>query len=291
MHGINLEFRPVKQPRYGGHIERVIGTIVKEIHDLPGTTFSSIKERDSYDAEKNAVMSKSEFETWLVSFICKVYHQRKHSSIGMSPSRQWEIGIFGNNSTQGVGVPPRSSDPLTLLLDFLPSFQRTVQTFGVSIDNRTYYAEALRPWINATDPETGKKQVCTFRRDPRDISVIWFFDPLLKQYFKIPFANQSLPAMSIWEHQQARELLKKEGGNSSDDNQILHSITQLRGQVDAAKGRTKTARKQAQRQKEHARKVSPAAPLPAQPTRPVKVPTASETGLLDGDIDTFGDIS
>lgn len=291
MHGINLEFRPVKQPRYGGHIERLIGTIVKEIHDLPGTTFSSIKERDSYDAEKNAVMSKSEFETWLVSFICKVYHQRKHSSIGMSPSRQWEIGIFGNTSTQGVGVPPRPSDPMTLLLDFLPSFQRTVQTFGVSIDNRTYYAEALRPWINATDPETGKKQQCTFRRDPRDISVIWFFDPLLKQYFKVPFANQALPAMSAWEHQQARELLKKEGGNRSDDNNILRSITQLRDQVDAAKGRTKTARRQAQRQKEHARKVSPAAPLPAQPTRPVKVLTAPETGLLDGDIDTFGDIS
>jgi putative transposase len=288
MYGINLEFRPVKQPRYGGHIERILGTLLTEIHDLPGTTFSSIKDRDGYDAEKNATMTKSEFETWLVTLICKVYHQRMHAGIGMTPARKWEIGIFGNAEVQGIGLPPRPENRLTLLLDFLPSFQRTVQTFGVTIDGVSYYAEALRPWINAQDKQTGKKLECTFRRDPRDISYIWFFDPTLKQYFQIPFADQSLPSMSIWEYQQAKERLKKEGVKSVNEHQILRAITELRSHVEDAKERTKTARRQAQRRKEHEKKISPAAPLPVQA---VKNPVTTPSGLIDGDVADFGDIA
>jgi putative transposase len=290
-YGINLEFRPVRQPRYGGHIERVLGTLLKEIHNLPGTTFSSIKDREGYDSERHAVMTKSEFEAWLVTFICKVYHQRLHSSLGMAPSKKWEIGIFGNGEEPGVGVPPRTADRLTTLLDFLPSFRRTVQTFGVTIDGMSYYAEALRPWINAKDSETGKKLELVFRRDPRDISVIWFFDPTLNQYFKIPFADQGLPSMSIWEYQQAKDKLKREGAKSVNEHEILRAITELRAHVDEAQERTKRARRQAQRRKEHEKKVSPAAPLPAKPDKKPVAELTAFTELVDGDIDGFGDIA
>lgn len=290
-YGISLEFRPVKQPRYGGHIERVLGTLLKEIHDLPGTTFSSIKDREGYDSDKHSAMTKTEFERWLVTLICKVYHQRLHSSIGMTPLKKWEIGIFGNHEVVGVGMPPRATDRHTTLLDFLPSFRRTVQTFGVTIDGMSYYAEALRPWINAKDSETGKKLELVFRRDPRDISSIWFFDPTLQQYFKIPFADQSLPAMSIWECQQAKEKLRREGASSVNQHEILRAITELRAQVEEAQGRTKKARRQAQRRKEHEKKVSPAAPLLNQSVKPDTTAQTTFSGLVDGDIDTFGDIA
>ncbi|WP_033929966.1 Mu transposase C-terminal domain-containing protein [Vibrio cholerae] len=288
-YGINLEFRPVRQPRYGGHIERLLGTLLREIHDLPGTTFSSIKDREGYDAEKHASMTKSEFETWLVTLICKVYHQRLHSSIGMSPMRKWEIGIFGNNQVQGIGLPPRPSDRMTALLDFLPSFRRTVQTFGVTIDGMRYYAEALRPWIGSKDLETGNKLDLLFRRDPRDISSIWFFDPDIKQYFKIPFADQAIPPMSIWEYQQAREKLKREGIDSVNEHQVLRSITELRAQVDEAKEKSKKARRQAQRRKEHEKNLIQNKTLAAQKV----APSSSEklNGLIEGDIEIFGDIA
>jgi putative transposase len=35
-YGIQLQFRPVKKPQYGGHIERLLGTFAQEIHSLPG---------------------------------------------------------------------------------------------------------------------------------------------------------------------------------------------------------------------------------------------------------------
>ncbi|WP_415258471.1 Mu transposase C-terminal domain-containing protein [Thauera phenylacetica] len=290
-YGINLEFRPVKQPRYGGHIERALGSLLKEIHDLPGTTFSSIKDKEGYDPEKHATMTKTEFEEWLVALICKVYHERRHSTIGMSPLRKWEIGIFGNGEVQGVGLPQRPVDRLTVLLDFLPSFRRTIQTFGVTIEGMTYYAEALRPWINAEDKEApGKKREFVFRRDPRDISAVWFRDPSLNQYFKIPFANQSLPAMSVWEYDQAKEKLRREGAKALNDVQILQAVTELRGKVEEATERTKKARRQAQRRREHEKNISPAAPiLPVRSTPPT--PSIASLGLLDIDTEDFGDIA
>jgi putative transposase len=288
-YGINLEFRPVKAPRYGGHIERILGTLLREIHLLPGTTFSSIKDREGYDAEKNSAMTKSEFEEWLVTLICKIYHHRLHTGIGMTPLRKWEIGIFGNSEVHGIGIPPRPADRLTLLLDFLPSFWRTIQTFGVSIDDMTYYAEALRPWINASDPETKKKRNFVFRRDPRDISSIWFFDPIIKQYFKIPFANQSLPSMSIWEYQQVRETLKKEGAKSVNDHQVYRALTELRNIVEESKGRTKRARRQAQRRIEHEKNVTPANPI--SPSSPPSTLLTASSILSEEEVEVFGDIS
>jgi putative transposase len=153
----------------------------------------------------------------------------------------------------------------------------------------SYYAEALRPWIGLSDPETGKKLELLFRRDPRDISCIWFFDPELKQYFKIPFADQAMPSMSIWEYQQAREKLKREGMASVNDHQILRSITELRAQVDEAKEKSKKARRQAQRRKEHEKTVTHHKPQVVVSATPQK--EMALDGLIDGDIDTFGDIA
>ena len=272
MYGIHLSFRPVKQPRYGGHIERVIGTIVKELHELPGTTFSNIRERKDYDSEKQAVMTKSELEKWLVTFICNVYHKRYHSGIGMSPLAKWEIGIHGNNEVDGIGYPPVPAEPMTVLLDFLPSFSRTVQVFGVTIEGLRYFADTLRFWLNATEPGTDKKRHLVFRRDPRDISYIWFFDPELKRYFKVPLADQSLPPMSMWEYKHIRKQLRAEGYSAPTEAQILNSVTQLREIVEGSTSTTKKARRQSQRRKEHEKGVSPATPLP---TAEVVIPPPS----------------
>lgn len=291
-YGINLEFRPVKVPRYGGHIERLLGTLLKEIHDLPGTTFSSIKEKGEYDPEKNATMTFSEFEEWFVAHITKLYHHRLHASLGMTPARQWEIGVFGNAETPGVGLPRRPADPLTVQLDFMPAFERTVQPVGVTIDDRTYYAEALRPWISAKDSRTGAKRKFVFRRDPRDISTIWFFDPDLKQYFKVPFANLSLPAISLWEYRQIRDKLKREGHASVNESQLLHALTEQRSRIESTKEKTKTARRSAQRRKQHEKNVSPATPTAKKTPSESIHSTPSAIELLDGDIlSDFGAIT
>ncbi|WP_417560680.1 transposase [Marinomonas sp.] len=296
MHGIHLEFRPVKVPRYGGHIERLLGTFLSEIHDLPGTTFSSIKDRDGYDSEKESMMSKSEFEEWLIILICKLYHNRKHSNLGMSPFKQWEIGILGNATQPGVGLAPVPTERLSLQLDFLPSSKRTIQTFGTTIDTLTYYSEIMRPWINLTDSETGKNRKYIFRRDLRDISSIWFFEPNLREYFKVPLANQAWPSVSIWEFNTVKEKLKNEGSDSSNEHLVLNALTEMRHQVEESKQRTKKARRQSQRRKEHEKQISPASPIDKSKSQPTLATEASNKLGLDidldlGDVEGYGDIA
>lgn len=289
MHNINLEFRPVKVPRYGAHIERLLGTFMKEVHDLPGTTFSSVKEKGEYDAEKHAAMTISEFERWFVTLLCKVYHQRVHTTLGVSPLKKWNDGIFGDGETPGVGIPSYPADRHSLLLDFLPSYYRTIQPFGVTLDGLKYYAEALRQWIGTTDKETKNKRRFLFRRDPRDITNIWFYDPDLKQYFQVPYSDQALPSMSYWEHRKVREDLIKKGRDSSNSYEILQALSEMRSDVEKAQERTKKARREAQRRREHEKKVNPAEPLPMKP--PVQQAPDPFSDFIDGDIKPFGGVS
>jgi putative transposase len=245
-----LEFRPVGQPNFGGHIERLLGTVLKRVHSLPGTTFSNIKERDTYDSDKHASMTFSEFEKWLVTYIAKVYHKKKHSALGMSPEQKWEKGIFGDLTTEGVGYLPKPSNAETILIDFLPMFSRTIQKNGVNFDGLNYYDHVLRVWINSINPETKKKQLFIFRRDPRDISYIWFFEPKLLTYYRLPLANQAIPPMNLWEFKAAKEKLKEKGGATSD-HELITALEDLHKQTRESVKKSKKARRDVQKNKVH----------------------------------------
>ena len=73
-YGIALEYRPVAQPHTGGHIERLLGTLLRALHELPGATFSNPVHRGRYDSEACAVMTLDEIEQWLTDYIVCVYH-------------------------------------------------------------------------------------------------------------------------------------------------------------------------------------------------------------------------
>ena len=62
--------------------------------------------------------------------------------------------------------------------------------------------------------------VIPVRRDPRDISVVFFYDPELKQYFNIPYRETSRPAISLWEWREAQRRLKEQG-NFKPDEEII----------------------------------------------------------------------
>lgn len=168
-YGINLEWRKLKQPNWGGHIERYLGTLLKEIHALPGTTFSNTQERKSYNSEKQAALTIKELEKWITTFIVNVYHNKYHSGIGTSPLAKFNEGIFGTPETKGRGIPTRIYNERKIRLDFMPYEERSVQEYGVQIDHIHYYDDKLRPYINALEPEFKKRRVrrkFIFKRDP-----------------------------------------------------------------------------------------------------------------------------
>ena len=153
-HRINIEWRPLRRANFGGHIERLLGTFLQEMHQLAGTTFSNVAERGNYDSMKTAAFTLREFECWLANFITGNYHQRPHGGLeGRCPLRRYEEGILGSPTQPGRGRPSRVRNERRLLLDFLPGVERSIQEYGVQIDRIIYFSDELRPHVQAVDPE------------------------------------------------------------------------------------------------------------------------------------------
>lgn len=249
-YGIDIEWRPVARPNFGGHIERLLGTFAKEIHSLPGTTFSNTRKRSDYDSEGKAIFTLTEFEEWLVTFIVNVYHQRVHSSINMPPMEKYRQGIFGSKDAPGRGLPARIADESRLRLDLMPYEERTVQDYGVVIDDVHYYHDVLRRWINAPDTTAPKyKRKFMFRRDPRDISIIWFYDPEVNIYYPIPYRNTSLPPISVWELREAKRQVEADGRRHVDERALFDAYERMREIEQQAQAKTSAVRRTAQRRK------------------------------------------
>jgi putative transposase len=85
-YGIELDYRPVRTPRYGGHIERLMGTLMRWIHELPGTTFANIRDKGDMDSEAAASLSLAELEMVFTLDVLGPYHMEVHSALGI-PSR------------------------------------------------------------------------------------------------------------------------------------------------------------------------------------------------------------
>jgi putative transposase len=287
-YGIDMNFRLVATPHYGGHIERFMGTVATEIHALPGTTFSNPKDKGDYDSEAQAVFTLKELETWLATFFVEVYHQRVHSALGMSPAKKYLQGVLGTKDQPGTGIPKINTDETRLRLDFMPYFERSVQQYGVQIDYVEYYHDVLRPFIKAIDPADPKKinkRKFTFRRDPRDISKLYFYNPDLKRYSAIPYRNLSHPAASIWEFRAAIKQLKMEGRKDIDENNIFSALKKMRVLQENATKKTKNIRRSKER-----RRINSAATIPLMPLEPGLIsPTESETSSL-ADIKPFDEI-
>ncbi len=249
-HHIDLTWRPVKKPRYGAHIERLLGTLHEDIHELDGSTYSNIEDRADYDPEKDSCMTLSEFEQWLAELIVNDYHQRIHGELKTTPLAKYEEGIFGTADRPGIGLPDRIMDESRLRLDLMPFETRTVQRHGIVWDGIEYYSDVLRKWIGAKDPEnTARKRKFIVRRDPRDISVIYFFDPELKQYFEIPYRNIARPSISLWELRAIRRFLKEQGKEQVDEEMIFQARERMREIEEKARTKTKAARRKAQRKR------------------------------------------
>ncbi len=259
-YGIDIEWRPVGRPNFGAHVERVLGTFSKEIHTLPGTTFSNTRQKGEYDSEGKASLTLSEFETWLTTYIVDVYHRKVHKSIGVPPMAMYQKGVFGDDQRPGSGLPDKIRDEERLRLDLMPYELRTVQDYGVVIDEIHYYQDVLRKWINAPDPiEPRRKRKFMFRRDPRDVSIIWFYDPELNRYFQIPYRDTSHPAISIWELREAKKVVEADGHKHANERDIFEAYERMREIELKAVEKSKAARRAQQRRKLHSQIDKPGA--------------------------------
>lgn len=247
---IRAEFRPPLVPHYGGHIERLAGTLGRKVHALPGATFSSPNQRGEYDAEAKARMTLRELQHWLLNLIVGVYHNRVHDGIGCSPLARWTQGLAGRVPT-GPGLPGSNVDARRLRIDFLPFSERTVQPEGIVWDKIWYRDPLLSQWVRADEGRRRRK--FRVRRDPTDISKLYFLDPGLGDYVEIPYRDYGRPSISLWDYRAAETWLRRQGRKAEDEAAIFAAYEEMHRIVVDAATTTKAVRRDQARRDERRR--------------------------------------
>ncbi|MFD2252748.1 putative transposase [Pseudochelatococcus lubricantis] len=238
-YGIAIDYRPVRTPHYGGHIERLIGTMMGKVHLLPGTTFSDVRAKGDLDPEKTAAMTLDEVERWLGHAIAGVYHRDLHRGLGITPLAAWQRGIAGDGTTLGRGEPTAVTDARRFLIDFLPIARRRVRRDGVALHSIAYWADVLGTWI-------GHPEQMIVRYDPRDLSRIYLLGPD-GTYYDLSYRDLRRPPISLWEHRLALKRLREEGRSLVDEEAIFRTIEAMRAIADGAVRTSKAARRQRER--------------------------------------------
>lgn len=227
-HRIELTYRPPGTPRFGGHIERLIGTMMGAIHLLPGSHFSNIAERADIDPEAEAAMTLRELETYLTLEIVGQYHARVHKALALPPTAAWNTRI-------GDVLVRKPADPRQFLIDFFPFEERTLQRDGLHLFHIRYWSDELR-WLMGREP---RRLMIKF--DPRNLSCV--FVQTGQGYIEARPADLTRPAIALWEHKAALRALRERGRRAVDEDLIFATILAQRTLVDGAIRATKATRR------------------------------------------------
>jgi putative transposase len=238
-YGIAIDYRPVRTPHYGAHIERLIGTMMGKVHLLPGTTFSDVRVKGDLDPQKTAAMTIDELERWFAHAIAGIYHRTVHRALGTTPLAAWQRGIVGDADTPGRGEPVSVPDERRFLIDFLPIERRLIRREGISLHSIHYWSNVLTTWI-------GERQKMIVRYDPRDLSRIYLFGPD-GRYYDLSYRDVRRPPITLWEQRLALKRLREQGRLEVDEGAIFRTIEAMRAITEQAVASTKTARRQRER--------------------------------------------
>ncbi|MFR9774034.1 Mu transposase C-terminal domain-containing protein [Nocardia sp. SC052] len=236
-HGITVDYRPLGAPHYGGIVERLVGTMMKLTHELPGTTFSNPRERGDYDSDAKAVLTLTELQRWMALAVA-CYHGEPHDGLG----GRTPAGVWADKAAE-LGTPPTVTNETAFLVDFLPVERRSLTRSGFRLDHVQYYCDALKPLIVRREL-LGK---FVLRRDPRDISRIWALHPDTGEYLEVPYRTWSRPAISVWEQTAAVARLREQGRAEVDENALFAMVEQMRHITDTATAASRKARRDKQR--------------------------------------------
>ena len=233
-HGIELKYRPIATPHYGGHIERLIGTTIGEVHLLPGTTFSNIRAKGDYDAEGLACMTLKDFERWFALQV-GIYHGSVHRELGVPPLTAWSDGITARPTP--LRLP---ADQDRFLLDFLPFEMRRIRREGIELFHAFYWHGAL-----ASLAANGDRKL-PIKYNPLNLSAVYVELPSGK-HLSVPLRDRRRPPITRFEHDLAVKALRERGRLAVDEQSLFDMVREQRRIVADAIDKTKAARRSAQR--------------------------------------------
>jgi putative transposase len=178
--------RPIGKKHYGGHVERLIGTLMGKVHLLPGTTYSNVLKKGDYDSAKHSSMTFHQFCIWFAGEVA-LYHGRAHEGLNrLAPFEVWDAEMAKKGTDY---VPPLPGNYQVFARDFFPSRSRTVQPKGVEFNRAFYSSEVLRRFVG---------QRLSFKYNPLNLSRIWL--RVDGHYHVIPYSDLTKPPISYSEY-------------------------------------------------------------------------------------------
>ena len=216
------------------------------VHLLPGSTFSNIQDRGDYDSAAKSAMTLDELERWLALEITR-YHAERHRSLGIPPLAAWQEAY----ARRDISLR-QPYDPEGFRIDFLPSVERMVRRDGIHLFGLRYWDNILSLWAGRGDRQLRVSY------DPRDLSTVFVRGPDGQRY-PVRFADLRHPPITLAEHRRAQVVLRERGRSLEDETLIFAVIEEQRALVDAATGKTREARRFAERRDRALSGVEPAA--------------------------------
>ncbi len=183
---ISYNHRPLGKKHYGGHVERLIGTMMNRVHLLSGSTMSNTVARKRLAKSKRPTQTFSEFCKWFALQVVE-YHSTVHSAIKKSPLQAWNEYYSPHNITP---YPPQVADEYQFRLRFMPEELRCIRSRGIEFKGRFYWDPVLYSYV-------GEKKVIV-KYDPFSLKQIWV--QLNGQFVAVPFADMTLSDISYEEH-------------------------------------------------------------------------------------------
>lgn len=244
----NIRFRPIATPRYGGTIERLIGTINTQVlHNLHGTTKSNIFQKGEYDSSENALLSLENVKEILTKYITDIYHFQKHEGLPIdcnSPIARFYEGL--KKSGLPDFIEPEDEDLFKVSL--LPSLSKPYTRDGIRIDNRIYRSNSLSHLID-------KREVkYIVKYDIDDISYIYIKPPNEDDYVRVNIVSppyESVQGMNAYTYKLLLKHLKDKGelrrNKIATDEQILQAKAALHKDIEKMYKTNRRTRQQMER--------------------------------------------
>jgi hypothetical protein len=193
------------------------------------------------DVAKDAIWTVAQLQELFDEWVIACWQNRPHEGLShtwgegrdLSPNRMYAacVGISGY-----VPLPLTGDD----YIELLPAAFRTVNDYGLTVDNRTYDCKALNPYRRLDSGlQGGNRKRWEVHYDPYDITVVWLRDHRSDTWVTVPWVYRSLAGqpfgLALWEH--ARRMTVDRSGPRPAEADIARHVAAL---LDRAHGQALT---------------------------------------------------
>jgi putative transposase len=190
------------------------------IHQLPGTTFSNVKQRGAYPSEAKAAIDIETLTHLLVKWIVDYYHDRPHRGLaGKTPLEVWREGC----SERVIELP---AFPAELDLIGAHVAHSTVFHYGIQVDNLFYNSDLLRELRSRRD----ERLVVEVRYREEDVSKVLVRDPRSNEFFEVPCVDRQYSAGL---NRSVHRLIVAQARQRFRDEWKQFQLLEIRGEIEA----------------------------------------------------------